>query len=148
ARIEWAGETIGHIGRLARQVFDRLSLRQIPAAAELDVEALLAGAQHVPQLQPLPRFPAIRRDLSLIVSDQPPYQPFDDLVRKLRPQFLEDMQYVTTYRGKPLEKGNKSITSTLIFRSPTGTLSSEQIEDAVQKIIDASKQELNATLRA
>lgn len=90
----------------------------------------------------------MRRDLSLVVSEQTRYEQFDQLVKKLQPPFLEDMEYVTTYRGKPLDKGVKSITSTLVFRSPSGTLTSEQVEETVTKIVDAAKQELNATLRA
>jgi phenylalanyl-tRNA synthetase beta subunit len=57
------------------------------------------------------------------------------------------VEYVTTYRGKPLEKGQKSVTTTLVFRSATATLTSEQVEPAVQGVIDAAKKELGATLR-
>jgi phenylalanyl-tRNA synthetase beta chain len=60
---------------------------------------------------------------------------------------MEEVRFVTTYRGKPLEKGQKSVTTTLIFRSPAATLTSEQVEPAVQRVIDAAKQQLGATLR-
>ena len=60
---------------------------------------------------------------------------------------LEDLEFVTTYRGKPLEKNTKSITITLIFRSPVTTLTSDQVESAVQKAIAAAQQNLGATLR-
>ena len=101
----------------------------------------------MPQLKPLPRFPAIRRDLSLILGEATRYEQVESLIRKVSPQNLEDVEYVTTYRGKPLEKGQKSVTTTLIFRSPTATLTSEQVEPAVQSVIDAAKKELGATLR-
>jgi phenylalanyl-tRNA synthetase beta chain len=60
---------------------------------------------------------------------------------------LEQTQYVTTYRGKPLEKGQKSITVKLIFRSPARTLTGAEVESSVKAITDASMRELNATLR-
>lgn len=145
--ILWGGRPIGSIGKVARQLADKLSLREPVAAAEMDLDALLAGAQLVPQQSPLPRFPAVRRDLSLVVRDSVRYDAIDAVVREVKPENLEDVEYVTTYRGKPLEKGTKSVTITLVFRSPTQTLTSEQVEGAVQSVIAAAKQKVNATLR-
>ena len=101
----------------------------------------------MPQLKPLPRFPAIRRDLSLILGESTRFEQIESLIRGLNPAHLEEVEYVTTYRGKPLEKGQKSVTTTLIFRSPTATLTSEQVEPAVQQVVEAAKRQLNATLR-
>ena len=66
----------------------------------------------------------------------------------MKPDLLEDLEYVTTYRGKPLEKGRKSVTITLVFRSPTETLTGEAVEASVQRVVEAAKRDLNATLRA
>src|SRR5207237_4140270 len=60
--VHWAGQFIGQLGLIDRATLDKLSLREAPFAAELDLEALLRGAQHVPQLRPLPRFPSVQRD--------------------------------------------------------------------------------------
>ena len=54
---------------------------------------------------------------------------------------------MTTYRGKPLEKGTKSVTITLVFRSPAETLTSEQVEASVGRVVEAAKRDLGATLR-
>jgi phenylalanyl-tRNA synthetase beta subunit len=51
-------------------------------------------------------------------------------------------------RGKQLEAGKKSVTIALVFRSPTETLTGEAVETSVQRVIDAAKRDLNATLRA
>jgi phenylalanyl-tRNA synthetase beta chain len=145
--IQWGTEIIGHIGRIDRAIADKLSLREQVMAAELELEPLLKFAQHVPQLHPLPRFPAVRRNLSLVVPESTPYEQIERLIRSLALPNLEDLEFITTYRGKPLDKGVKSITITLIFRSPTTTLTSEQVESAVQKAIAAAQKDLNATLR-
>ncbi|HEV8603837.1 MAG TPA: phenylalanine--tRNA ligase subunit beta [Tepidisphaeraceae bacterium] len=145
--IQWGTETIGHIGRIDPSIADKLSLREQIMAAELELEPLLKFAQHVPQLHPLPRFPSVRRDLSLVVPESTPYEQIERLIRSLDLPDLEDLEFVTTYRGKPLDKGAKSITITLIFRSPTATLTSEHVESAVQKAIAAAQQNLGATLR-
>ena len=78
------------------------------------VEKLLGGMQHVPQLKPLPKFPAIRRDLSLVAPEATRYEKIESLIRSQNPANMEELQYVTTYRGKPLEKGQKSVTVTLV----------------------------------
>ena len=69
------------------------------------------------------------------------------LIRSLKLANLEDLEFVTTYRGKPLEKGTKSITVTMIFRSATTTLTSEEVESSVQKAISAAQEQLGAKLR-
>ncbi len=146
-RIEWGGKPVGFLGRIDRAIAEKLSLREIPSAAELEWDQLLRGAQSVPQLRPPPRFPAIRRDLSLVVSEATPYAAISDLIRSVGPANLNDIEFVTTYRGKPLEKGQKSVTVTLVFRSPDVTLSSEQVESSVLAVIAAARMVLGATVR-
>jgi phenylalanyl-tRNA synthetase beta chain len=146
-KIEWGSETIGYVGKIDRAIAVQLSLRDLPVAAELDLAPLLGGAQHVPQLHALPKYPAVRRDLSLVVNESTRYAQLEELVRDAQPQDLESVEYVTTYRGKPLEAGSKSVTITLIFRSPTTTLTSDAVEGAVQRVVDAAKEKLQATLR-
>ena len=146
-RIEWGGRAIGHVGQVGRGVCARIDLRDVPCAAEIEMEALVELAQHVPQLAPLPKFPAVRRDVSLIVAEQVKFAQLERLVRALNLASLEGLEYVTTYRGKPLEKGTKSVTITLVFRSPTSTLTSDQVEASVQRAVEAAKTQLGATLR-
>ena len=138
-RIEWGGQPVGFLGKVDRSVADKLSLRDLPAAAELEMTPLLAGAQLVPQLRPLPQFPAAPRDLSLVLPEKVRYEEVEGLIRSLRPPFLEQVQYVTTYRGKPLEKGTKSVTVTLVFRAPDRTLTGEEVESAVQNVVEAAR---------
>ncbi|HSV16738.1 MAG TPA: phenylalanine--tRNA ligase subunit beta [Tepidisphaeraceae bacterium] len=146
-KIEWGSESIGYIGKIDRAVADQLSLRELPLAAELDLAPLLSGAQHVPQLHALPRYPAVRRDLSLVLPETTRYEQLESTVRAAKLTDLEAIEYVTTYRGKPLDAGHKSVTITLIFRSTTTTLTSEAVEDAVQRVVNAAKQTLGGTLR-
>jgi phenylalanyl-tRNA synthetase beta chain len=146
-RLEWGSAVVGHVGLIDKKVAEKLSLREIAPLAELDLPKLIEGMQHVPQLHALPRFPAVRRDLSLVVKESVAYESFEQLVTKQKLKDLEEVDYVTTYRGKPLEKGTKSVTITLVFRSSQTTLTSEQVESEVQKVVDAAQRELGATLR-
>jgi phenylalanyl-tRNA synthetase beta chain len=146
-RVEWGGQTIGFLGVIDRSVAEKLSLREIPAAAELDLAPLLSGARHVPQLRALPRFPAVKRDVSLVVAESVRFEKIESLILSLKLEFLESIDFVTTYRGKPLEAGTKSVTIALVFRSSSATLTSEQVEASVQRGIEAAKAEVGATVR-
>jgi len=146
-RVEWGGEAVGYLGRIDRTVAAGFGLREAPAAAELELPPLLAGAKLVPQLHPLPEFPSAERDLSFILAESVRYEALESTVREAKPEHLEDLRYVTTYRGKQIDKGHKSITITLVFRSPAGTLTGEQVEASVRRVVDAAQRKLGATLR-
>ncbi len=146
-RIVWGKDTIGFLGQIDRAIADKLSIRDIPAAAELDLAPLLAGARDVPQLHALSRYPAVQRDVSLVVPENLRFEKIESLIRGLNLAFLESIDFVTAFRGKPLEAGSKSVTIALVFRSPTATLTGEQVEGSVQKAIDAAKGQLGAMLR-
>ncbi len=146
--VRWGGTPVGFVGRVDRTVADRLGLREPPMAAELDLVPLLEGARHVPQLRPLPRFPAVRRDLSLVVPETTRYEQVDATIHAVAPADLEAVEYVTTYRGKPLDAGTKSVTVALVFRSPTTTLTGDAVESAVAGVVDAARTQLGAILRA
>jgi phenylalanyl-tRNA synthetase beta chain len=147
-RIEWGDATVGFIGKIDRAVGEKLSLRELPAAAELELAPLLAGSRHVPQLRDLPRFPGVRRDVSLIVQENIRFEKIESLLRDLALPFLEGIEFVTAYRGKPLESGTKSVTITLVFRSPTGTMTSDEVEASVQKAVAAATERLGAAVRS
>jgi phenylalanyl-tRNA synthetase beta chain len=146
-KLEWKGQVIGSIGLVNKVVIGKLGLRTTPAAAELELSLLLAGARHVPQLRPLPRFPAVRRDLTLDLSEKTRYADLERTIHELKLDHLEDIDFVTTYRGKPLEKGTKSVTIALVFRSSAGTLTSGEIDASMQRVIDAARQSLAASVR-
>lgn len=147
-KLLWGDEQIGHLGRIDPAVCDTLSLRVCPFAAELDMTALISGCQHVPQLVHLPKFPAVMRDVSLVVPENVSYSQIEAVVTEQKLGDLERLQYVSTYRGKPLEGNQKSVTITLVFRSSTTTLTAEQVEGSVQKFVTAASEKLAAKLRS
>jgi phenylalanyl-tRNA synthetase beta chain len=147
AAIEWNARPVGFAGRIDRAIADKLSLRHAPFAAQLDLAALISGAVSVKRLHPLPQFPAARRDLSLVVDDATPFEKIEQTLRSARLENLEQIEYVTTFRGKPLESGKKSVTVTLVFRSASATLTGEQVEGAVASAFGSASTQLGATLR-
>jgi phenylalanyl-tRNA synthetase beta chain len=147
AEVHWDAKPIGFAGLIDRAVADKLSIKQAPMGAELDLSRLLGGAATVAKLTPLPQFPPARRDLSLVVDEGVAYDQIERTLREAKPANLDEIEYLTTFRGKPLEAGKKSISVTLVFRSATGTLNGEQVEAAVAVAFAAAAEKIGATLR-
>lgn len=148
ARVVWGDEVIGHLGLLDAAVAERIALRAPVGMAELNVTALLAGARAVPQQAPLPRFQAVRRDMSLIVDEAVRYEQIEQAVRQAAPSDMESLNFVTTYRGKPLPAGKKSVTLSLVFRSAEGTLTSAQVDEPMRAVLESARQLLKAEVRS
>lgn len=146
-KIVWGDAEIGYLGMSDRGVVDALGLNGRLAMAELWLEPLVAGTQHVPQLRPLPRFPAVWRDLSFVVPETVRYEQIESSIARLHLDHLESIEFVTTYRGKQIEPGKKSVTLTLCFRSPSETLTSEAVEAQVRRAVESTTNSLGATLR-
>jgi phenylalanyl-tRNA synthetase beta chain len=137
----WGDEVVGYLGKIDRSIADKLDLRSLPAAAELQMQSLLKGFQPVAQLRPLPKYPAVRRDLSLVVPEGVRFETIQKLVEQVHPEHLETLEYVGVYRGKPLEKGTKSQTISLVFRSASDTLTSQAVDESVKKVVDAAQRQ-------
>ncbi len=141
------GEPIATLGVVDSTVQDFYSLERPIAAAAIDFDKLLARADQQATYQPLPRFPAVTRDLSLIVDQAVTWRELADAISAVDQPMRVAMDYVTTFRGKPIAKGRKSVTLTLTYRSPTGTLRGEQVDEQVAAVLAAASQAFGAELR-
>ncbi|HUT58591.1 MAG TPA: phenylalanine--tRNA ligase subunit beta [Phycisphaerae bacterium] len=139
---------IGIIGPVAADVLDHYGLERPLAAAAIRFDALLARGGQVASFQALPRFPSVRRDLSLIVADATTWGKLAEAVAAVEQPLRVGVDYVTTYRGKPIPEGHKSVTVTLTYRSQTETLRGEQVDEQVAQVLGALKDALAAELRA
>ncbi len=139
---------LGRMGVLDAQTQERFDL-QIPiVAAEVELFSLVAGYPPARKVCPLPRFPAIERDLSIVVDAAAAWADIERCVRKAGPQWLENIAFLTTYRGKPIAAGFKSVSLRLTFRDPAGTLRHELIDGQVDRVVRQLKMDHKAELRA
>ena len=148
AEIVVNGETIGAAGVVSQKVKDRFDFKDIsPAAAELKFQRLLALQTGAVKVKPIPRFPAIERDLSIIVDETVAWADITAAVEKKASSELEDIRFVGIYRGKGIPTGKKSVTLTLTFRDPDGTLTHEAVDHFQADIVDSLTQSIAAELR-
>lgn len=143
------GQPIGTMGLIAsaqRAQFD-LAGGAGAVAAELDLAALIASYPPRRRVTPLPVFPAIERDLSLIVDEAVQWAAVQRSADAARTTHLRSLRFVGTYRGKPIPDGKKSVTLAMEFRDDARTLRDEEVNDQVATITAALTSAVGATVR-
>ena len=148
AEIHIDGERVGVMGCVGEEVLDYYGLERPVSAATVRFEALLGRAGRPRRYQPLEKFPPVRPDLSLIVDEQVTWRQMREAIEAVDQPTCRDVQYVGTYRGKPIPAGKKSLTVTLTYRKPDGTLRSEEVDEQINHVVSALKKKLSAQLRA
>jgi phenylalanyl-tRNA synthetase beta chain len=141
---------IGLAGQVARRVADRLKLRQEVFLAELEVEPFYAAIQAAKELrryEPLPRFPAVERDFSLLLPDQTHFSDVANAIRSLNIAEIISIEAVDLFRGKNVPAGKYSLLVRVTFQSREGTLADAQTKEFSDRIIVALERQVGAQLR-
>jgi phenylalanyl-tRNA synthetase beta chain len=118
-----------------------------PCGAELDFDELMALAGGSVKIKPIPRFPAIGRDLSIVVAESIAWANVARAVQEAAPAELEDIRFVDIYRGKGIAAGTKSVTLSLSFRDEDGTLTHETVDKYQAAILESLQRAVGAELR-
>lgn len=142
---------IGLAGQLAGAVAQRFKLRQDVFVAELQLEpALAAVAKWDASLryEPLPRFPAVERDFSLVLADRTTFANVEEIVCGLGIPELRRIEAVDLFRGGQIPAGKYSLLLRLVFQSEDATLTEGQLTDFSARVSSALSENLGITLRA
>ncbi len=148
ARLTLDGNVLGCFGLLDKKACKKWPIEVPLAAAELNLDALLNLYPPASKAEHLPAFPAIERDLSVVVKEATAWGEIEHLTRSADPALLEHIDFVGVYRGKPLDKGQKSVTFRMKFRDPNRTLRHEEVDPQVESVVSALKEGVGAELRA
>lgn len=154
--VEWAqpaaeiavdGKPLGTYGPASTAILRLFDLQTPVILAELNYELLTSAYPPQPVVTTLPRFPAIERDLSVIVEERTPWAEIEAAVRRVNPALMERLNFVTTYRGKPVPAGRKSVTLRMTFRDPARTLQHDEVTSQVDAVVAELKRAVGAELR-
>ncbi len=141
------GRLLGYLGDVSEQGLKQFGLRAPATIAELDLAVLGETAELVPEFSALSPYPAIERDMNLIVDEAVQWSDLESVVRESAGECLESVQYQETYRDPKKDgAGKKRLLFNMTLRSGQRTLTNEQADRIRQQVVDACAREQNAVL--
>ncbi len=137
---------LGWVGTLHPEIGAALDLPAWVGCFELDLGALGAAGMAVPRYRPLPRFPEVLRDLSLLVPREHRWEDVSRAVREAAAD-LAEVRLFDLYSGKGIPAGTRSLAFSLVFQSPERTLTDAEVDAQVAAILDALQSRFGARMR-
>ena len=145
ARVE--DVVLGWIGEVHPLVAQHLELPPGIFAFELEFAALEKVSRLSPQFQPLPRYPAVLRDVAVVVPVSMEAAEVRAVIREVGQPLVEDAALFDVYTGAPLPEGQKNLAFALTYRSPERTLRDDEVQEAHRRIVEEVQRRLGGQLR-
>ncbi|HEX9243325.1 MAG TPA: phenylalanine--tRNA ligase subunit beta [Anaeromyxobacter sp.] len=145
AKLLAGDDVLGVVGELHPRVAAAFELPRGVLAFRLSLDALLRAARLVPQHRPIPRLPAVLRDLAVVVDDGAAAAAVEALVRE--EALVEAVTLFDVYRGAPLPQGKKNLAFAIAYRAADRTLTDAEADAAHARIVKRLAQKLGAELR-
>ncbi|MFV5439729.1 phenylalanine--tRNA ligase subunit beta [Acinetobacter oleivorans] len=139
------GKSIGYLGRLHPSLENELDL-SMTWVAELDQTAVLQS--YVSNFTELSRFPSVRRDIALLISDNINVRDIQQLIEQTGGELLDSTWLFDVYTGQGVEDGKRSLAFALLWQHPSRTLEDAEIKSGMDNIIQVLENTYQATLRA
>jgi phenylalanyl-tRNA synthetase beta chain len=137
----------GEIGQLSPVLQKRYDLRDAVFLAELNLDQLLARRSDARSFKALPQFPAVRRDVAMLVPEATTHDAVAGVVKQTKPASLEKFELFDVFRGKNIPSGQKSMAYAFTYRNAERTLTDAEVNAAHDKLVEQFKQTLHAAVR-
>ena len=137
--------TLGEVHPAVREAFDMPSRALI---AELDMSVVAALRKPMGAVKPMPRYPAVTRDLSLVMTESTLVGPLMADMAKAAGSMLEDVKMFDVYRSAQVGENMKSVAFSFVFRGADHTLTEAEITKAMEKVLKAAAEKHNAVIRS
>lgn len=137
---------IGVIGEIHPKVAENYGINERILCFTLDVDSLFTHTRTNATYTPLPKFPAVTRDLALICDEAIPVRILEKAITKGAGNLLETIQLFDVYQGEQIENGKKSVAFNIVLRSAENTLAEEQVNSTMKKVMK-ELEKVGASLR-
>ena len=145
AAIRKNGETVGYVGLLDPRVQQELDIRFPIFLFELAVDAVIA--KKLAHSEPMSRFPEVRRDIAVIVDQTATAADLRQCITTAATDTLQNLKLFDVYQGKGIDPNRKSLALGLTFQHTSRTLTDDEINDSVEKIVASLEAQFGASLR-
>jgi phenylalanyl-tRNA synthetase beta chain len=139
------GKKLGVVGEVHPKVRENFEIAEPAYLFEIDLAALVPFTMAQRTFKPIPRFPAVVRDIALVVGAEITHRRVRDIIRTF--SLVEQVALFDVYSGEPVPPGKKSLAYRITFQSPTQTLTDEAVNKILQQILEKLSREVDATLR-
>ena len=140
-------QVIGRFGQVQPVSASKLDLKRPVFLAELDLDLLLKRRTSARSFKALPQFPAIRRDVAMLVDESVSYDDVIRTVKKAKANFLQSVSIFDVFRGKGIPEGKKSVAYAFVYRDRERTLKDDEVTAAHTKVVERLKQDTAAEIR-
>lgn len=147
ARLLINGKEAGILGEIHPEVVRKFEAADRTYVAVLDIEPLVDNASIKVQYKSLPKFPSVTRDIALLVKDSILVKQLESVIRQRSGKIFEDLKLFDVYKGKQVPEGMKSVAYSITFRAEDRTLTDEEVNKTMKKILEGLEDNLGAQLR-
>ncbi len=147
AIVKLGDEPIGVVGELHPTVMAAFDLGQVVTLAEVDFDRLIGSKSEATRYRPLPRFPSVTRDLSMIIDATVEAGQILAFIRTYRSDLIQDVRLFDVYAGKPVPLGKKSLTFALSYQADDRTLTDEEVNTIHALVVEQLSRTFGAQLR-
>lgn len=147
ARIMYQDTELGILGEVHPDVAEKYGIGTKCYCCELAFDQVMKHADTMRYYKPLPKYPAISRDIALLVKEEIFVAEIESVIREIGGKLLEKVALFDVYRGKQVQEGKKSVAFNLTYRAADRTLTDEEVVKVHQKVLEALKERLDAVLR-
>lgn len=141
------GASIGVLGEIHPEVAENYEIDERVLVAEIDFNALFENENPVSDYRPLPKYPAVSRDIAVLVKEDTLVREIEKRIEKCAGKLLEEVKLFDIYQGKQVPEGMKSVAYAITFRAADRTLTDEEISGIMDKMVKKLSDELGASLR-
>ena len=141
------GEYAGIIGEIHPEVAEKFECPERTYIGVIEIETLVNKASMDCEYKGLPKYPAVTRDIAMLVKDEVLVKEIEDIIKQRAGKILESVKLFDVYKGKQVPEGMKSVAYSITFRASDRTLTDEEVGKAMTKILDGLKRNLGAELR-
>lgn len=141
------GERLGMLGEIHPKVLENYDIGERAYCFTLDLDLMFQTAQPEKKYTPLPKFPAVTRDLALLCDDEIPVVELQQAIVRGSGKLLETLRLFDVYKGEQIEAGKKSVAFKLVLRSKEGTLTEESTSSVMKKVMQ-ELEKIGALLRS
>lgn len=145
--VVYSGEqALGIFGEIHPTILKTYGIGVRAYVAKLDIPSLFAVANEEITYKPLPKFPAMTRDLSLVCDEEIAVGTLETAIAEAVGKSLEKVELFDVYRGEQIEQGKKSVSFNIVMRNHEETMTTEQADAAMKRVLKAMTK-LGAELR-